>query len=252
MNLEKHLPNLLSSSEGLENKKSEQKQKNLNKESKISFLKKLGRKALPYLAIGTVLGKANEVKAQNNGYYFDNSRKEWIYKAPEKKQDKNTHEIKSVKKEKKEVRLGGGPPVDDFEYYDASDVYKDKDTSVAMQNYNKGPSFFKYHKVRESFKGMNSSFWRKRVAEGLDTKLPLRPGESVRATQHDMLAICKFSVRDGVEDARAIFIKKGTLVIFDADGKIIAIRECVNPVLTSHTICPPCPPGAEKKETYNE
>ncbi|MEN9338510.1 MAG: hypothetical protein RI945_235, partial [Candidatus Parcubacteria bacterium] len=121
----------------------------------------------------------------------------------------------------------------------------------AMQNYNKGSTHFKYHTVREGFKGMNSTFWSQRVAEGLDKKLPLRPRETVKAIQHDMLAITKFSIKEGIEDVRAIFIKKGTVVIFDSNGHITAIKECTNPVLTSHTICPPCPPGSEKIDTYN-
>ncbi len=61
--MNEHFPVLSGSYD--KNKKPEQKQNNLNKESKIGFLKKLGRKALPYLAAtGAFFAMPKDINAQ--------------------------------------------------------------------------------------------------------------------------------------------------------------------------------------------
>jgi hypothetical protein len=69
--------------------------------------------------------------------------------------------------------------------------------------------------------------------------MPLRPGERLEKLKFDNLVVSKFSVKDGLEYARLVIIKKGTLVIVDVNGRIVATGPCVNPWVVNHTICPP-------------
>jgi hypothetical protein len=144
-----------------------------------------------------------------------------------------------------------GPKIDNFEFYSAEEAWRlhNADSTLAMKNYKMGPEFFWYHQVKEEFKGVNSSFWRQRNIElgrdAYDTRNPLRPGEKIESLKFDNLVVSKFSVKDGLEYARLVIIKKGTMVIVDASGKVVATAECDNPWIVNHTICPPnTPPGS--------
>lgn len=142
-----------------------------------------------------------------------------------------------------------GPKIDNFEFYSAEEAYRlhNADSTLAMKNYNKGFNFFAYHEVKEEFKGINSSFWRQRNVElgrdAYDYRNPLRPGEKIESLKFDNLVVSKFSVKDGLEYARLVIIKKGTMVIVDASGKVVATAECDNPWIVNHTICPPNTPA---------
>jgi hypothetical protein len=163
---------------------------------------------------------------------------------------KYTEDLNKKKSENKKNNLDGGPEytgpkIDNFEFYSAEDAWRlrNADSTLAMKNYNKGPKFFKYHEVKDEFKGVNSSFWRQRNIElgrdAYDTRMPLRPGERLEKLKFDNLVVSKFSVKDGLEYARLVIIKKGTLVIVDVNGRIVATGPCVNPWVVNHTICPP-------------
>lgn len=121
-----------------------------------------------------------------------------------------------------------------------------------MKNYKKGPQFFAYNEGDDNFKGVNSSFWRQRNVElgrdPYDYRNPLKPGEKIESLKFDNLVVSQFSVKDGLEYARLVIIKKGTMVIVDANGKVVATAACDNPWIVNKTICPPnMPPGS----TYN-
>lgn len=172
------------------------------------------------------------------------------------KKDDNTN----VSRGKKNNHLDGGPEytgpkIDNFEYYSAEDAYKihNADSTLAMKNYRKGLDFFSYHTVSDHFKGINSSFWRKRNIElgrdVNDTRTPLKPGEHIESLKTDHLVVSKFSIKDGLEYSRLIIIKKGTSVIVDSTGRIVATEECANDWVVSKTICPP---GTNIGSTYND
>lgn len=179
----------------------------------------------------------------------------------ENKKSGNVNSGKSKKNiNKKDNHIDGGPEytgpkIDNFEYYSAEDAYKihNADSTLAMKNYRKGLDFFSYHTVSDQFKGINSSFWRKRNIElGRDindTRTPLKPGEHIESLKTDHLVVSKFSIKDGLEYSRLIIIKKGTSVIVDSTGRIVATEECANDWVVSKTICPP---GTNIGSTYND
>lgn len=161
----------------------------------------------------------------------------FVYK-PEKKQIKNKNEFKKIE--------NWQPPiVDNFEYYNPLDTYNNGKNSIAYHNYMNGN--FKYHEIKNSFKGTNSSFWRARNLELgrdlYDSRIPLKPGEYVEKLKADQLMITDFSVKDGEKYDRAVIVKKGTDVILNSSGHIIALADCCN---DNHVSMPLCPPGQEK------
>ncbi len=80
---EKHLPNLYPNLEEKEKSKKEIE----NRNSRLNFLKKLGRKALPYFAAAsTLIGVSNNVKAQSENKKSQNQ--EYIITGPDGKQRK--------------------------------------------------------------------------------------------------------------------------------------------------------------------
>lgn len=134
-----------------------------------------------------------------------------------------------------------GPKIDNYEYYNAKETYIEVKNSLAYHNYMS--ENFKYHEIKNTFKGVNSSFWRERNLElgrdAKDDRLPLKPGEHVENIKLDQLMITDFSVKEGQKYDRAVIIKKGTSVIVDNTGHLVAIEECCNPIHVSLVLCPP-------------
>lgn len=141
-----------------------------------------------------------------------------------------------------EKKVGPGmPEIDNYEYYNAKQTYDQEKikegSSLAYRNWLSGN--FKYHVLSTGFSGMNSSFWRERVAQGLDKKMPLKPGERLENLKEDQLMITDFSIKDGVKYDRAIIVGKGTQVVVDSSGHIVALAGCMNRAHVSKVLCLP-------------
>ncbi len=138
-----------------------------------------------------------------------------------------------------------GPEIDNYEYYDAEESYRvhTAELTKAYENYQKGTKYFKYHEVKDSFSGIQSSFWRERNLElgrdANDTRIPLKPGEHIEKLKTDNLVVSDFSVKDDIKFSRLIIVKKGTEVVVDASGRVVATAGCINPWRVNKSVCPP-------------